>query len=48
MMLANPPFPPLQQTDLPVPTTGDTLVITDNGDIFGTIDDLVVRSAGAA
>lgn len=31
---------------VPVPTTGDSLVISDNGDIFGTIDDLILRGAG--
>lgn len=31
---------------LPVPVAGDTLVISDNGDVFGTVDDLILRGAG--
>ena len=31
---------------LPVPVAGDALVISDNGDIFGTVDDLILRGAG--
>lgn len=31
--------------ELPVPTSGETLVISDNGDIFGTIDDLMARAS---
>jgi hypothetical protein len=31
---------------LPVPVAGDALVISDNGDIYGTVDDLVARNSG--
>ncbi|NUP10509.1 MAG: hypothetical protein HOW73_31045 [Polyangiaceae bacterium] len=31
---------------MPIPIAGDALVISDNGDIFGTVDDLVRRSEG--
>lgn len=29
---------------LPVPLCGDALVISDNGDLYGTVDDLIARS----
>ncbi len=31
---------------LPVPVAGDALVISDNGDLYGTVDDLILRGAG--
>jgi hypothetical protein len=31
---------------LPVPLAEDALVISDNGDIYGTVSDLAIRDAG--